>query len=193
MIDADGAVITQAPTVPALDMNAATAGTCSGVGCTARRIGSTAEIYGRLQLGNAYGSELLAMPVPLEAQFWNPGGFWATNRDDRCTSITPSTIALSGFTQNLSACETQFLPNTAVTLVGGKAPLRFSASGAGNNGTVSLSLNIGAAAVGTTCLATGAATATTAANMPWFGTTNPAGRATFGVYKTPLIYRRENY
>jgi MSHA biogenesis protein MshQ len=28
----------------------------------------------------------------------------------------------------------------------------------------------------------------TAANLPWFGT-NPSSRATFGLFKTPLIYR----
>lgn len=151
--------------------------------------------YGRLQLGNAYGSELLDLPIPLEAQYWAAGGFYVTNRDDSCTAIPVSSIALGFFaaTPKLVACETQFSPIGSTPLVAGKLPLRLIKPGSGNTGSVALSLNVGGTAAGTTCLAAGAATGATAANLPWFGAVNPAGRATFGVYKTPLIYRRENY
>jgi MSHA biogenesis protein MshQ len=147
---------------------------------------------GRLQLGSAYGSELLDLPIPLEAQYWAAGGYYVTNRDDACTSFNISSIILSSFTQNLSACETQFSPTGSQTLAGGKLPLRLTRPGAGNNGSVSLALNVGAVASGSTCVS-GASSAATAANLPWFGGVNPAGRATFGVYRTPLIYRRESY
>ena len=148
--------------------------------------------YGRLQLGNAYGSELLDLPIPLEAQYWDPAGYFVKNAADSCTSFNVSSIVLSNFTQNLAACETQLAPTGSQSLVGGKLPLRLLKPGAGNTGSVSLALNIGSVASGSTCTAA-APTPATAADLPWFGTANPSGRATFGVYKTPLIYRRENY
>jgi MSHA biogenesis protein MshQ len=152
--------------------------------------------YGRLWLGNAYGSELLDLPIPLEAQYWAAGGYYVTNRDDVCTTIPVSSIALSflATTPNLVACETQLSPMGSPVLVGGKLPLKLTKPGKGNNGTVGLALNIGSAAVGSTCVSSsGASTPATAASLPWFGIVNPAGRAAFGVFKTPLIYRRENY
>lgn len=154
--------------------------------------GATSVRGGRLQLGNAYGSELLALPIPLEAQNWAAGGYYVTNRDDSCTHFTASSIVLTNFTQNLVACETYFSPSGTVTLAKGMAPLRLTAPGGGNDGSVSLALNIGSAAAGSTCVSSTSSSAT-AANLPWFGSIHPAGRATFGVFKTPLIYRRESY
>ncbi len=154
--------------------------------------GSTSAFSGRLQFSNAYGSELLDLPIPLEAQYWDPAGYFVKNAADSCTSFNVSGIVLSNFTQNLAACETQLAPTGSQSLVGGKLPLRLLKPGAGNTGSVSLALNIGSVASGSTCTAA-APTPATAADLPWFGTANPSGRATFGVYKTPLIYRRENY
>lgn len=154
--------------------------------------GVTAARAGRLQMGSAYGSELLALPIPLAAQYWAAGGYYVTNRDDICTNFAASSIVLSNFTQNLAACETHFSPSGTVTLAKGVAPLRLAAPGGGNDGSVSLTLNVGSAAAGSTCVSS-TSSAATAANLPWFGSINPAGRATFGVFKTPLIYRRESY
>ncbi len=148
--------------------------------------------YGRLSLGNAYGSELLNLPIPLEVKYWDAGGYYVTNTNDSCTSFDVSSIILSNFTQNLAACETQLAPTGVQTMVGGRLPLRLTRPGAGNTGSVNLALNIGSVASGTTCVAAASSPAT-AANLPWFGTVNPGGRATFGVFKTPLIYRRENF
>ena len=153
--------------------------------------GTTRVRYGRLYLGNAYGSELLPLPVPVEAQYW-AGTYFATHRDDNCTSINPSSIIMSGYTQGLAACETWFSPATALTLANGRGTLTLRAPGAGNAGSVALAENIGSSASGKTCLSS-TETNATAANLPGFGAVNPAARATFGVFKTPLIYRRENY
>jgi MSHA biogenesis protein MshQ len=72
--------------INALDINADTSGTCSGGNCTARRIGSTGQILGRLRLSNVFGSvSPLAMPV--QAQYWS-GLTWVTNADDSCTTLT---------------------------------------------------------------------------------------------------------
>jgi MSHA biogenesis protein MshQ len=162
--------------------------------CTHKKVAGvpTRFRYGRLSLGNAYGSELLDLPIPLQAQYWAAAGYYVTNRDDVCTAINPSSIKLAGFSQNLAACETQFSPTGLQTLVGGKLPLRMTRPGAGNNGGVGLELNIGSVAAGTTCVAAASSPAT-AASLPWFGIVNPAARASFGAFKTPLIYRREVY
>jgi MSHA biogenesis protein MshQ len=62
--------------------------------------------------------------------------------------------------------------------------------GAGNNGSVDLTLNLNSVS-GNTCISSTASLATTA-NTPWLGT-NPLSRATFGIFKTPIIYMRENF
>jgi MSHA biogenesis protein MshQ len=90
-----GAVLSEAASLPALDMNPATAGVCSGTACNARRIGSTAVVYGRLWLNNAYGSEMLPLAVPVLAQYWTAAG-WQKNTFDSCTAITQPTRQDSG-------------------------------------------------------------------------------------------------
>ncbi|MBA3997429.1 MAG: hypothetical protein C0466_09700 [Candidatus Accumulibacter sp.] len=143
--------------------------------------------YGRLWLGNAYGSELLSLPIPLEAQYWT-GSYYKTNGDDSCTAISAKAIALNDYKGNLSACETTL---AAGTIEKGKLPLKLSKPGTGNNGSVLLTLNLGASATGKTCVSSTEENASTA-DFSWFAP-NPSARATFGIYKTPLIYRREVY
>jgi hypothetical protein len=72
------------------DMNAATTGVCSGTACTAHKIGTTGMAYGRLWLNNAYGSELMPLAVPLQAQYWTAAG-WQKNTYDSCTALTQPT------------------------------------------------------------------------------------------------------
>ncbi len=156
-------------------------------------LGSTTLRYGRLQLLNAYGSELLNLPLTLRAQYWN-GSAWVTNTDDSCTAITAPTSG-SGLTfypevaagapgNHLSAAETTATVNVTGRLASGDAGLRFSRPGAGNSGYVDISIPLavrpwlqfpwGISAVNPTGL-------------------NPTGRATFGIYRSRLIYSRENY
>jgi MSHA biogenesis protein MshQ len=68
--------------------------------------------------------------------------------------------------------------------------LLLSKPGAGSNGTVDLTVNVSGAS-GKTCATSSEVNAATA-NIPWFGST-PAVRATFGIYKTPIIYMLENF
>jgi MSHA biogenesis protein MshQ len=159
----------------------------------AMALGSTTLRYGRLQLFNAYGSELLDLPLTLRAQYWN-GSAWVTNSDDSCTTITAPTSG-SGLTfypevaagapgNHLSAAETTATVNVTGKLASGDAGLRFSRPGAGNSGYVDISIPLavrpwlqfpwGISAVNPTGL-------------------NPTGRATFGIYRSRLIYSRENY
>jgi hypothetical protein len=158
--------------------------------------------YGRLRLSNAFGSELLDLPIPAEAQYWN-GTVFVTNTADNCTVISATNIAMGNYLSNLSACETAI--SISGRLSAGKSNLKLVKPGAGNNGSVDLTVNLGAGASGQTCVAPLPATqqGTVAANLSylqgkWAGTSynqNPRARATFGVYKNTneFIYMREMY
>jgi MSHA biogenesis protein MshQ len=159
--------------------------------------------YGQLKLGSAYGSELVALAVPLETQHWN-GSHFITNAADQCTSLPTGSVSLANYRGGLAACETA---PTASSLAfsNGRAVMRLQAPGNGNagsvDGTVQLGASITAGAV--RCSAVGpAGPAAIAANAPWLrgkspgGTTydqNPGARFSFGQYRSPLIHLREVY
>ena len=166
--------------------------------------------YGRLRLQNAYGPVSQGLPIALEAQYWNGGGFVANAQDD-CTSLARANIALS-FTGAIAACDT-FVQQASIAFAAGSATLTLSAPGAGNTGTVLLAPQLGSAA-GTYCPAspggTAASTASPAAYLlgRWDDAANPdadgstsyddkpAGQAGFGLYGSQpknFIFFRENY
>jgi MSHA biogenesis protein MshQ len=140
---------------------------------------------GRLRMLNAYGSELLALSVPqwLQTQYWN-GSSWTLNSADSCTNLVVPTSA-SGMVfgpGNLVAGSTMASINGVTTgsgtLLAGDAGFKLTRPGSGKNGFVDI-------------------TVTTPAwlSYPWVSSTPSAakGRATFGTYKSPLIFMRENY
>jgi len=164
-------------------------------------VGSTAFRYGRLRLNNAFGSELLDLPLAANPEYWNQYAF-VSAADDTCTTLAPGNVALSfpaSPRNNLSACKTsatvQAPPSLAVTL---------SKPGAGNSGWADAIVNLAATASGTACVG-GAAVAATTANMPYLmydwnsavaGDENPSARATFGIFGSggnAVIYQRESY
>lgn len=166
-----------------------------GVAISGSDLSTTTKIrYGRIKLGNAYGSELVPLNVPVALEYWN-GSYWTKNSLDNCTTLSANNFAYA-FAGNLAACE------TAGTL-SGSAPanftLKLAAPGTGNDGTANLLLSLGNTASGNTCTTVGGTgPAATPANQPWLqlpGGNNPAARATFGIYKgnSAIIYRRENY
>jgi uncharacterized membrane protein len=156
--------------------------------------------FGQLVLSNAHGSELLGLPVPVEARFWNGTGFILGTplTADSCTQLAAAHVVLSNWQRDLDACD------TSVSLSGrfnaGRGNLRFSAPGVGNTGSVDLTLQLGVVAGGSTCVG-GAAAAAAAASQSWLQgrsssgsyTQNPAARASFGLHRgsKPLIYLRE--
>jgi MSHA biogenesis protein MshQ len=166
-------------------------------------IGAATQVrFGRLTMSNAYGSEFLKLPISIGAQYWNGANGFVTNTDDNCTPIPTGSITMSGFRDNLKACET-IVPATAA-LFNGAQKMVLSAPGAGNNGSVDLKLNLGATASGNVCTTVGAgpgAVSTVASPSlsylqgKWTGSTytvDPTAKATFGVYKSgPVIYIRE--
>lgn len=145
--------------------------------------------YGRLWMSNVYGSELLNLTVPIEAQYWSSNGVYQRNQLDNCTAIAPANIAMGSYKGNLAACETVI--SGGGTMSSGKTTMTLSKPGNGNNGSVDLSINLNSAA-GSTCTSSTASSATNA-NLPQFGTSNPTVRETFGLFKSPVIYMRENY
>lgn len=155
--------------------------------------------YGRLVITPVHGSELLPLTVPLEAQFWGGTGY-RRSTEDGCTTFDIKTIAMptASYRGNLNACETVLSGNT--TMIKGIMYLRLSAPGVTGNtpntGSVDLDLNFEGAGGDQTCVGPGTtqsnAIAGTAGMRNWFGA-DPLGRATFGIYKAPIIYMRENF
>lgn len=163
--------------------------------------------FGRLRIGNALGTPVLSLPVPVRTEYWNGSGF-VVNTQDSCTRLTSTDLALGNWSGALAAatCPTAGAPTGAggVVFTAGIATFRLAAPGAGRSGSVDLTANLGTAAAGSTCASPGAAaSAATTAASPWLQgnwagagyVANPAGRASFGRYtSTPdLIYRRESY
>ncbi|WP_379056953.1 DUF6701 domain-containing protein [Methylophilus luteus] len=154
--------------------------------------------YGRLAIGSAHGSELLPLTVPVEAQFWN-GSAFVRSTADACTSIPIQTFAMKTYRGNLNACETQL--SVASAMAGGVLRMRLSAPGVSgttpNTGSVDLEVNLAAKdapPLPPERVCTGSAESNSNDGaLPWFGTTDPSGRATFGIYKAPIIYMRENF
>lgn len=158
------------PVLGGLDMNAATSGACAP--CTGKVVGAPISVrFGRLRLQNALGPELRPLPVPVWAEYWN-GTAFARNTQDSCTTIgavTPGGVA----------------PCTLTPVVSGVGTALSSGAG-----TLSL------AAPGVRGCADLTMTAPSWLKGRWSGATytqDPTARATFGVFRDRVLYRRENY
>lgn len=163
---------------------------------------STLLRYGRAQLINAYGSEVLPLPLTLKLQYWSGASGWQINAADTCTVIGASNFAFDFPAKpgnNLSVCK------TAMT-VSGSAPnykVSLSAPGTGNDGWTTVALNLAPPTPsGTQCITAGTVGGTpTTVNAPWLQyhwiskvMENPQAQATFGKYRSgPVIFRRETY
>jgi hypothetical protein len=121
--------------------------------------------YGRTRFSNAHGSELLPLSMPVAVQYWN-GTSYVVNSVDSETTYSVATLPLSNYQLNLQSGETTLTPPV---IINGAGQIQLSAPGTGNNGSVDITDNAPTYLPGNT------------------------GRATFGIYKSPLIYRRENY
>lgn len=118
-------------------------------------------VSGRLQVGNASGSELLKLPMPLAAQYWTGPVLktWENTTTDSSTQVNTAGAVYS------STLTTAY-PAT-VTLNTGVGRLELKPPAAGAKGSVDVWLN----------------------NPAWLPSTK--GRATFGVYRSRMIYIRE--
>lgn len=158
--------------------------------------GHNAMRWGRLNVGNAYGSELTALSVPLFAEYYNGSAFIA-NGADNCTSLSLSSQlklsnpATAGGALQAGNMAMTILPSgtSQATLANspfaaGNAGLSFSAPGAGNMGYVGITTDF--------------------SSLPWLlfdwdhdgaHDDSPSARASFGLYKGNgrQIYLREVY
>lgn len=141
--------------------------------------------FGRLTLGNAFGSELLDLPIPMETQYYNSSGVYVTNVDDSCTSIVLNNVFLSSGT-----------PTGGGAFVSGKGNLKITKPLA----KVSIDLCIdldGSTPTDNSCIASVPANKNYL-QWKWSGLAfdkDPKARATFGVFKNAdeFIYFRENF
>lgn len=150
----------------------------SGDGVTSNQGAASEEdairiVAGRLQVANAYGSDLLNLPVPVNAQYWTGGatGRWENNTSDSASVVTPTpgNLVFSSCTGSLaSACTLAPLSTAAFALANGAGVVRFAAPG-GGAGSALLRVNLPA----------------------WLPSTQ--GRVTFGQKKSPVHYIREVY
>lgn len=133
-------------------------------------------VSGRVMVPSAYGSELLGLSVNnVLVQYYN-GTRWVTSSTDT-TVLAPGNVILANCQKNLGspapACKAAPIVEVAsVSLVNGVGSIVLKKPGAGNDGSVDVSLG--------------------AAGWPaWLPSTT--GRAAFGVYKSRFIYLREMY
>lgn len=183
--------------ITGLTISAAPAPDADAVAATSTAISGVSNFYyGRIRLDNAYGSELLDLPMTMRSEYWNGTG-WVLNNADTCTNATLAFTAAStpNITGNTCVWDTGTAPGnsgvgcavapaagrqyreTGVAGFAGDFNLWLRAPGAGNPGSMDVT-----------------ATVPSWLQYNWRGTVaNPTGRATFGVYRSPLIYRREDY
>ena len=133
-------------------------------------VGTTMVRYGRMQIDNAYGSELLNLNVKVAAQYWT-GTAYVTNIDDSCTPLGTAGLQVTDQMYGINASNMK-----DANLVGSSA----IASGMGR---VLLTKPIP--------VPTSKGRALLKSRHSYLP---GSGRVTFGVYKAgPVIYVRETY
>ena len=152
-----------------------------------RELLATTKIrFGRLNIENAHGSELLALLVPMQTEYYNGTNF-VTNTDDTCTPINAAQLSFNSGTNPImvgSGTSTASIVNSPLAL--GLAGLSLSAPGANNTGFIDITSSI------------------FISSFPWLTydwdgdgshDDSPSARATFGIYKgySNQIYFREVY
>ena len=165
--------------------------------------------YGRARMFNAYGSELLDLPVVFRDEYLAstaPGNAWSVNAADSCTNAALSFAPVS--TPNITSNTCVLEPGNnsgkgcAAVLTSVQTNRRYletGVTGTDSNGVAGFAgnFNLWLRAPGATRVGSIDITATVDSwlQYPWTGSTavSPSARATFGIYKSPLIYRRENY
>jgi hypothetical protein len=132
-------------------------------------------VSGRIYIANNYGSELLAVPVMTRTQYWDGRRFVNSTTDEK-TSISALDVTRSNCKKSLKTgndCIALALNTPASpVMVDGALRLTLTAPGAGNTGSVDLSIN--------------------SSTSPWLPSTK--ARIGVGIYKAgPVIYMREQY
>jgi MSHA biogenesis protein MshQ len=158
--------------------------------------------FGRLRLQNAYGSELLTLPMPMTVESHGGADGWRRESGDACTRIdlpasavscTATSCDWSAFrldrpTRSLNLTGTSPAPvlrnnlaGTTFVPVRGDFGLRFPAPGAGRQGSMRVTVT-----VPDYLKYRWTAAGTIDSDDPW-------GLATFGTRKSQFIFMREGY
>ncbi|MCD4688058.1 MAG: hypothetical protein K8R55_01850, partial [Desulfuromonadaceae bacterium] len=143
--------------------------------------------WGRLVLNNAYGSELLTLPMPLRAEYFD-GTAFIPNNGDNCTSLPLTQLILNNGS-------TEVAGNTSMVVGSGTTSASLSNPFSGGDANLSF---IPPGAVGFVVV-TANLSLLNWLRYDWYGDgnhdENPLGRATFGLYegRPGLIYLRETY
>ena len=101
---------------------------------------------GRLAVDNAYGPEQLPLPIPLRAEYFD-GSRWRRNAADSCSEYIRTAVSRDQFTGTLTDAMTPVEnPVVATSLQSGlsltSAPLRISAPGLNQYGSLRVQLNV---------------------------------------------------
>jgi hypothetical protein len=126
--------------------------------------GGVRVVSGRINIPNMYGSERLQLPLTATVQYYN-GTNWATSLTDSVTSLTALGSVIQTDVPSLTPCPAMTIATSSI--VAGVGTITLPKPG------LACSANI-------------------KGNGPSYLPNAPA-RATFGIYKSPLIYRRETY
>ena len=152
--------------------------------------------YGRVNLMNAYGSELVDLPMPMLTEQYN-GSSFVTNTDDKCSVAT---LSLSDpiATDSLGVGDSCIWDNAGVSggnKCSGTAPTGESFVSAASLMSGSFNLYLKAANKIGSLNVTAAVASWLQFNWQGAGMTNPVATASFGIYKgsSKQIYRREMY
>ncbi|QYF93316.1 hypothetical protein KY495_21995 [Massilia sp. PAMC28688] len=142
---------------------------------TRKLIASTRIRHGRLNIDNAYGSELLNLTMRLSAQYWT-GSAYATNVLDSCTvtaavGAVPAPFTMTAYAGGITSTNmkpSHFMGAATLTAGVGRLVLAKPSPAPATKGSVLINSSI-----------------------PYLP---GKGRATFGLYKAgPVIYVRETY
>ncbi|MFZ5510124.1 MAG: DUF6701 domain-containing protein, partial [Pseudomonadota bacterium] len=161
-------------------------------GADHKALAVTTLYFGQLRLLPALGSERLPLAMPAEVLRWTGSGF-VPNGDDSCTSVPSARLSLRDWAKNLNPGETSIVSGN-LAFTAGKATLRLSAPGAGNDGSANVTADLAGAGMGYLAgrwpQLPGVPDPT-----PDLWDDNPWAPATFGFYKgaAQIIHFRENF
>lgn len=150
--------------------------------------------YGILRLDSAYGSELLNLPVPVQALYWSaaPSNF-VINSADSCTMLAAGNVAFDNFKGALASLAISGI--NPITSGRGRIVL----TKPGVTGSADMAINLGGSTADASCNTLHPLT--TGANLAWLRgkwcgpgfDKDPGARVRFGTSKAPYIYLRERY
>ncbi|WP_353739307.1 DUF6701 domain-containing protein, partial [Accumulibacter sp.] len=170
------------------------------INASAVQTASTPLRYGRLWLGNAYGSERNDLSLPYETQYWN-GLAFIRNTLDGCTALSTANVGIGNYQGSVNGSS---LPTGSITMgafSSGVGTVRLKAPNAAGSVDVVLRLDPALAMCPAWAPTYPAGTARSATYLrgKWCGAAfdrDAVARATFGIYSSNTnrqIYLREGF